>query len=73
VIVKATNWREMLGVAEAAGAIPPSVRSGLERGLGFLAQLSGPADTLDVPLSFRNGRVMLGPLPIGPAPRIVIR
>jgi hypothetical protein len=73
VTVKATNWREMLGIAEAAGAIPPSVRSGLERGLGFLAQLSGPADTLDVPLSFRNGRVMLGPVPIGPAPRIVIR
>lgn len=73
VIVKATNWREMLDVAEAAGAIPPSVRSGLERGLGFLARLSGPSETLDVPLTFRGGLVTLGPIPLGPAPRIVLR
>ncbi|MGI1662596.1 DUF2125 domain-containing protein [Palleronia sp. KMU-117] len=73
VIVKATNWSEMLAVAEAAGAIPPSVRSGLERGLGFLARLSGPSETLDVPLTFRGGLVTLGPIPLGPAPRIVLR
>ncbi len=73
VTVKATNWRDMLKIAETSGAIPQGAAASLERGLSLLANLSGNPKTLDAPLSFGNGRVSLGPIPLGPAPRFVIR
>ena len=73
VVVKATNWREMLTIAEASGALPSGLVQPLERAFGLLARLSGPPDTLDAPLTFRDGRVSFGPVPLGPAPRIVLR
>jgi hypothetical protein len=73
VVVKATNWREMLAMAEASGVLPSGLVPPLERAFGLLARLSGPPDTLDAPLLFRNGLVTFGPVPLGPAPRIVLR
>lgn len=73
IVVKATNWREMLAIAEATGAVPSGLMPAIDRGLSLLARLSGPPDTLDAPLSFRNGFVTIGPVPLGPAPRIVLR
>ncbi len=71
--VRATNWREILAIAVATGAVPADLQSTLEQGLAVVAGLSGNSETLDVPLSFRRGRIQLGPVPIGPAPRLVIR
>lgn len=71
--VKATNWREMLGMARNAGLVPEPLIPTLERALGMLAGLSGPPDTLDAPLTFQNGFVFFGPIPLGPAPRVTIR
>ncbi len=71
--VRATNWREMIKIGVAAGAIPAEISDTLESGLSLVAGLSGNKDTLDLPLSFRNGRVALGPVPLGPAPLIFIR
>jgi hypothetical protein len=73
IVVKATNWREMLTIAEATGVVPSGLVPTIERGLSLLARLSGPPETLDAPLSFRNGLVTFGPVPLGPAPRIVLR
>jgi hypothetical protein len=73
VTIKATNWREMLDIAEAAGVIPEQIRPTIERALEILATLSGPSDTLDAPLSFERGFVSFGPIPLGRAPRLVIR
>jgi hypothetical protein len=73
IVVKATNWREMLAIAEASGVVPSGLVPTIDRGLSLLARLSGPPETLDAPLSFGNGRVSLGPVPLGPAPRIVLR
>lgn len=73
ITVKATNWREMLAIAEATGAVPTELVPTAERALEFLARLSGPENTLDAPLSFRRGNVSLGPIPLGRAPRLTIR
>ncbi|MCA8881926.1 MAG: DUF2125 domain-containing protein [Rhodobacteraceae bacterium] len=72
--VKATNWREILDLAVAGGAIPESIAPLIESGLKSLARLSGNPDTIDVPIQFAKGRMTLaGLVPLGPAPRLVLR
>lgn len=74
ITVQATNWREILAVAIASGAVSEGVGDLIEGGLGQVAALSGNARTIDVPLRFRGGRVSLaGILPLGPAPRFRLR
>jgi hypothetical protein len=36
----------------------------------LLAAQTGDPEDLDLPLVFANGRMSLGPLPLGPAPRM---
>ena len=71
--VKARNWRDILAMARASGQLPDGLAGQLETGLSMLSQLSGNSQTLDVPLDFRSGRVFLGPVPLGRAPRLVLR
>ncbi|MEV8466180.1 DUF2125 domain-containing protein [Fluviibacterium sp. DFM31] len=74
ITVKATNWREMLDLAEHSGLLAPQIRPLMERGLQTLAGLSGNKKTLDLPLTFRDGQVVLGGfLPVGPAPVLRLR
>src|SRR6056297_93494 len=73
ITIKARNWREILQISVAAGAISPGLAGALEDGLSLLSQLSGNPNTLDIPLGFRNGRMLLGPVPIGPAPVLRLR
>lgn len=68
ITVKARNWREMVHMAQAAGALPESLAPTVENSLGLLARMNGNRKTLDVPLNFSDGRVRLGPIPIGRAP-----
>lgn len=70
VAVRAKNWREMIQLAVASGALDANIGQSLETGLGLIAMLSGNQNTLDVPLSFSNRIMSLGPIPIGPAPRL---
>ncbi|WP_371226041.1 DUF2125 domain-containing protein [Roseovarius sp. 2305UL8-3] len=71
--IKARNWRDILALAVKAGALPEGLAGTLEDGLGLIAGLAGNPKTLDIPLDFRNGRVLLGPVPIGPAPVLKLR
>lgn len=73
IAIKATNWREMIEIGIASGMLPPGIAATLESGLESVAGLSGRADTLDLPLTFRAGRISLGFIPLGDAPRFVIR
>ncbi len=73
VTIRAVNWRDILDVARHSGQIPVGVIDTVEQALGFIAQLAGNANELDIPLSFSGGATKLGPLPIGPAPRIFLR
>ena len=66
--LRVTNWRAALPLAVALGLVTPEVRPTWENVLALLASRSGDPDDLDLPLSFQNGRMSLGPLPLGPAP-----
>lgn len=68
VMVKSTNWREMLELGNSSGVIPESFLGPLERALTMLSGMAGRSDTLDIPLSFNNGKTWIGPLPVGRAP-----
>jgi hypothetical protein len=70
ITVRATRWREMLRAAVAAGALDRDLAQAIEAGLGLLALLSGDADTIEAPLSFGGGLARIGPVPLGPAPRL---
>lgn len=68
--VKAVNWRDMLAQARDAGRLTPALARTLEQGLSLLAGLSGNRETLDLPLDLSAGQVSLGPIALGPAPRV---
>lgn len=70
VTIRAVEWRKILDMAVASGVLPENAIGPLERGLELM---SGPRDTLDATITFRGGLARLGIIPIGPAPRIVIR
>lgn len=73
ITIKATNWREMLDLAVASGLVPEGFAVTARRALEILASLAGPPNTIDAPLTFHRGIVSLGPIPLGPAPRLRLR
>ncbi|SMX31623.1 DUF2125 domain-containing protein [Actibacterium lipolyticum] len=62
-----TNWKQVLTLAVNGGLIPQRQAKQIERGL---ALLSANRDTLELPLNLRGGVMSLGPIPLGPAPRL---
>lgn len=71
--LKAENWRSLLTMAEQSGRLSRDARRGAERVLGLLAGLGGNPEDLETQLNIRDGWVALGPLPLGPAPSLVLR
>ncbi|SFR10242.1 DUF2125 domain-containing protein [Poseidonocella sedimentorum] len=71
--LQARNWRAMLALAAEAGALPEVLVDQIAGGLGLLAGLSGNPDRLELPLRFDDGQTRLGPITLGPAPRIRLR
>lgn len=72
-VVQARDWRRILGLGAAAGLIPPESRDSLENALEALAASDGDPDTVELPLTLRNGTAALGPLPLGAVPRLPTR
>ena len=64
------NWRKALTVAVALGVITPEVAPTYQNGLTLLAAGSPDPGAIELPLIFANGRMSIGPLPLGPAPRL---
>ncbi|MEM8576862.1 MAG: DUF2125 domain-containing protein [Pseudomonadota bacterium] len=71
--LRAENWPIMLDLAEASGLLDPRLRVQAQQGLNQLARLTGDPDSLDVQLNLAQGLIAVGFIPIGPAPRLVIR
>lgn len=63
------NWREVLRLAVALGLLRPETAPTVERAAEGLARIGGDAEVLTLPLVFAGGRMSLGPVPLGPAPR----
>ena len=70
ITVRAENWERILDMAIAADVVNVNFGETLRSGLSLLARFSGNPDTLDVPLSFTNKETRLGPITLGPAPRL---
>ena len=71
--IQAENWPLMLDLAQTAGLMPAAMRAEAEGWLRRLAGLSGNPNSLDVQLNLAGGFVAVGFIPIGPAPRLIIR
>lgn len=71
--VQAENWRAMLDLAERSGSLAPTLRNQAEGVMQLLAGASGNQNTLDVDVTFRDGAIYFGFLPIAPAPRLILR
>lgn len=64
------SWKNWFDALETLGLIPSETAQTWRRAAELLAATSGSSDTLTAPLSFQNGFMSLGPLPLGPAPRL---
>lgn len=70
--IRARNWQDMVALAEESGALPKAATVTLRAALEGASRLAGRPETLDIVIQFRSGRTWLGPLPLGPAPRLVL-
>jgi len=66
ITLTAENWRQMIPLAVNAGILDAGVARTFENMAGLL---SGGGTQLSTPISFSNGNMSLGPIPLGPAPR----
>jgi hypothetical protein len=64
------QWRKLIPVLVATQVITAEVAPTVTRAMEALAAEGGNPDVLDVPLTFQSGWMALGPLPLGPAPRL---
>lgn len=64
------NWRNIPALIVAMGLVRPEMGQTITRGIEALARNGKDPEVLDLPLVFANGRMSLGPLPLGLAPRL---
>ncbi|MBL8562009.1 MAG: DUF2125 domain-containing protein [Gemmobacter sp.] len=68
--LRVEGWQQGLAAAEAAGVVPERFRVVLRSMLENLAAQSDEPGVLKLPLVMAQGQMRLGPLPLGPAPRL---
>lgn len=73
ITLQAENWTALLDMAERGSLLLPTARSGLERVLTLFAARSDQPDKLHITLGFSAGQMYVGPLPLGPAPVLILR
>ena len=71
--LRVENWRGILDLAERLSLLPPSTRTGVEKILALFSTGTGAEEKIDTTLRFQRGQIWAGPLPIGTAPRLVLR
>jgi len=68
IMIRVANWRELLPVLRTVGVVTEAFAPTAERILAALAAESGDPAVLELPLTFAEGFMSLGPFPLGPAP-----
>ncbi len=68
--LRVENWRNLVPVLVASGLVTAEVSPTVTRAMELLAEQGADPNILDVPLAFQSGRMSLGPLPLGPSPRL---
>ncbi|MEZ5796039.1 MAG: DUF2125 domain-containing protein [Paracoccaceae bacterium] len=67
--IRITNWDRLPPLLVASGALKPEIAPTIANMLRAMAADSGDPALLKVPLTMGEGRMSLGPLPLGPAPQ----
>jgi hypothetical protein len=70
IALRLDNWRKAIEAAVALGALRPEIAPTWAEFARRLAEAGGNPDRLEVPLIFARGRMSLGPIPLGAAPRL---
>ena len=70
VMLRLTNWDRLPALLVALGAIKPEIAPTIAGGLRAMAAQSPDPAVLALPLDMRDGRMTLGPFPLGEAPRL---
>ena len=70
--IRVTGWRNLVTLATSMGMIRANMAPMVESMMQAIAGSSDDPDTLEMPLIFREGQMLLGPLPLGPAPSLGI-
>lgn len=70
ITIRAKNWKGMVAVAVTLGLVRPELAPTAQNMLAELAKGSTDPDVIQLPLEFQRGWMSLGPLPLGPAPRL---
>lgn len=70
--LRVTGWREVVPVLVAARLITPEVAPTVTRALEVMAKDS-TAEVLALPLVLADGWMRLGPIPLGPAPVMLVQ
>jgi hypothetical protein len=68
--VTARHWRELVAMAQRTGAIGAEMAQAVVGALELVAMLGGDRDRLSATLRFADGRVWIGPVSVGRAPRL---
>jgi len=66
ITLTAQNWREMVTMAAAAGVLDTRVAQTVQSMAGLLF---GTGSEISAPVTFQNGAMALGPIPLGAAPK----
>lgn len=64
------DWPRALALAVAAGLVDPGVAPTLGNVARALSDAAGTPGRAALPVTFRGGRTLIGPVPVGPAPRL---
>lgn len=70
IALRLDQWRKAIDAAVAVGALRREIAPTWAEFARRLAEAGGNPDRLDLPLIFARGRMSLGPIPVGPAPRL---
>ncbi len=70
--VAVQNYTELPALLAVYGVIKPTMAAAVGKTLSFISALALDKSRVSVPLRFDGGKMYLGPLPIGEAPRITI-
>jgi hypothetical protein len=68
--LKAAQWQHLVNFAQASGAINKDLSQSILRAMRFVALADGDEKTIEVPVNFTDGLTYVGPIPVGPAPKI---
>ncbi len=69
--IEITNWDRLPPLLVAAGVVSPQIAPTVANGMRALAAQSPEPSVLALTLVMQDGRMSLGPFPLGPAPRMV--